>query len=258
LPRGAVKGLRSLVSFFTSIPTGALDLDSAARMFFAIPLVALLEGALAFSATAAVRYLSTPLMAAATLLAAHVAITRALHLDALADYADVVGSLRTGEEALRVLKDPRKGAFAIVALGLYVALFIASAESITASVLSLRSLLGTIESVYLWSLETMYIVAALSPPEPYSGLGRKFVEFSKDRRRIALNCVGVALAAALCFWLAGPITLVSAPASIAVALIVSRDCRKRLGFANGDVLGASNEIARIAIMCAIAVSIRWI
>ena len=47
---------------------------------------------------------------------AEIVLTRALHLDGLADWADALGGGRDPEARLRIMKDPHLGAFGVVAL----------------------------------------------------------------------------------------------------------------------------------------------
>jgi len=255
---GFLKGVKSLIAFLTALPLRGADLDSAAKSFYALPIVSVVEGLLVSVMTIPLALYSSPWLASIAFLAIHVAITRGLHIDGLADYADAVGSLRTGEEALRIMKDPRKGAFAVMAICIYVATIIVSSSSIFSTVTSARKLVGAILSLYLWSLESMYLVAAMSAPEPYQGLGRKFVESAKIVSNGVKNAVLVAAIQALCFWLCGPLSLVPIATSLATSALVSRDCMKRLGFANGDVLGASNELSRATSIFALAVVAKWI
>ena len=51
------------------------------------------------------------LIAASLAVVTQVLLTRAMHLDGLADTVDGLGSARTGAAALAVMRDPRLGAF---------------------------------------------------------------------------------------------------------------------------------------------------
>ena len=248
------RGIASLISFLTSIPLRCMDLELAARYFFLVPIVAAIEALMGFAAIMIAYPSSSPWLSASIFLLIHISITRGLHLDGLADYADAVGSLKRGVEALAVMKDPRKGAFAMIAISLYVAITIASLSTILGKVLDPLTVLGIIISTYLWSFESMYVIAMLSNPEPYPGLGKKFVEYSKCKARLLWNLLIVAMLQALCVYLCGYSSLIPLATSLITSLALYFDCRRRLGFANGDVLGAANELSKMLSLLGLAVA----
>ena len=57
-------------------------------------------------------------------------VTRGLHLDGLADFADGLGGGSTREDALRILRDPAVGAFGAIALVLVLTLKIAAVDAL--------------------------------------------------------------------------------------------------------------------------------
>lgn len=76
-----------------------------------------------------------------------IALSGAIHLDGLCDTCDALASHRSREEKLRILKDSRTGAFAVICCALYLLVFYAAWSDITptpaaAAVLSLTPLLS--------------------------------------------------------------------------------------------------------------------
>jgi cobalamin synthase len=57
-------------------------------------------------------------------------VTRGLHLDGLADFADGLGGGSTREEALRIMRDPAVGAFGVIALVLVLVVKIAAVDAL--------------------------------------------------------------------------------------------------------------------------------
>ncbi|MFP5506983.1 MAG: adenosylcobinamide-GDP ribazoletransferase [Gammaproteobacteria bacterium] len=107
------------LQFLTVLPIrfdGAPDAKATGRSLLYYPLVGLFIGALL--ATAAWMLSDAPpLVGAAVLLAAWVAVTGALHLDGLADSADAwVGGHGDHDKTLAIMKDPRSGPMAVVTL----------------------------------------------------------------------------------------------------------------------------------------------
>ena len=107
------------LQFLTVLPIridGAPDANATGRSLLYYPIVGLLIGALLVGA-AWVLGDAPPLLGAAVLLTAWVAVTGALHLDGLADSADAwVGGHGDRDKTLAIMKDPRSGPMAVVTL----------------------------------------------------------------------------------------------------------------------------------------------
>ena len=226
-------GLRDLLAFLTTLPAGGGSLEGAASSFYAAPAVGLIVGSIVAAAAWAASY--RPALGPAVVVALHALLTGTLNLDGLMDYFDVVGSGLRGQEALRVLKDPRKGAFAVAAAVVVLALRASAAYYL------LRRPAVMVAS-YVAAYEGGYLAAAVGREEPYEGLARRFSEESRRAPSIAKN---LALTAAICAALAllsGPRSLLPLLALAAPYALVA-DAERRLGFVNGDVIGASIELA---------------
>lgn len=257
--RQRLTGFRDLLAFMTGIPLGGGRIEAAASAFPLVPVVGVLEGILASLALLALGSLGVGgALAGAVYLAVHLLVTGAIHLDGFSDYVDVVGSRLSGERAVRVLKDPRKGSHAIVWV---VVILIASAASAggMASMVggSIREsgllVLQLVTAIYAASSEAMYIVLAVGRREPYEGLGSLFKDYM-DAAGHALNVASYALIASV-LALATPgsttfkgLLLVVLAAPLPLSIIVSRDAEARLGFVNGDVAGFTYEAARTLLL----------
>jgi len=255
-----LRGLRSLLSLLTSIPLGGGKLEDAARSFYAIPLVGVLEGL----AVSTCLYLLGVLglaaeVAALTYVVAHVVLTGGIHLDGFADYSDVLGSRLRGERALAVLKDPRRGAYGVLLTALLVTASYALAERVYLTLPGLE-LVALITASYTSSAESIYVAATVGVAEPYQGLAREVTLRAKELKSAVKNSstyLLVVLVLALLVWATQP------PAALAKLLAVSslpllvgwfvgRDANLRLGFVNGDVLGFCYEVCRVASLLVVA------
>jgi len=108
---------RSALAFLTVIPVAARDGSPGERLGRAVfPAVGLLLGLVAWVALWAGSLLGGPLFGAVAALATLALLTGGLHLDGFADCAD--GLLATGsrESRLEIMRDPRLGAFGVIAL----------------------------------------------------------------------------------------------------------------------------------------------
>lgn len=238
-----VGGLRSLLSLLTRIPVGGRSIEEAAGAFYLVPLVGALEGAIVAAALVALAWLNVnPVVASILANALHVLVTGGIHLDGFADYSDVVGSLKRGEQALNVLKDPRKGSFAIVATSLRVCSGLAAMSALVESA-GLRAAVSVV-ALYVASAEAMFVTCLFGGEEPYDGMAKLFSRRSKEVAPVVGNILCYSSLSALLAVLGkdrgAPVLALLSP--LAVGLLVARDANKRLGFVNGDVLGFSYEL----------------
>jgi adenosylcobinamide-GDP ribazoletransferase len=235
--RGAIDGLALATTFLTIAPLPVRP-DAASRWAPAwFPLVGGMIGAVA----GAVRVALDPLLGAgpATVLAitALVALTAALHLDGLADCADGAGARGDRARRLDVMRDPRAGAFGVLAIALWL-LLMASALTGLERVDALRALVVAC-ALGRWSA---LLHAALTRPARTDGLG---AAFRVDRSALAL---ATASAVALALAVQRPVfaaTVVLAAAVTATA--VSAWARASLGGRTGDTLGASVAVVEVVV-----------
>ncbi len=247
---------RDLLAFMTRLPLGGGSLEGAAWCIHLAPLAGLLVGAAALAPLEALGLAGAPAILAGSLYPAiHYILTGGLHLDGLADYADVWGSGARGEAAARILKDPRRGAHAIAALA---AATIASAGA-AASIYPLNPIdaLAVFTAAYAAAYESMFLALLAGPPEPYRGMALPFSKAAR-KTRWANAALYASLAAALTVTtlaysrgLAASIAILMALAP-AVGVLVALDARSRLGFVNGDVAGAAFEVSRVVALAAAA------
>lgn len=112
-------------------PPSAVDRRTAGRAMVLAPLVALLLGAVVLAVLWVLGTSSlSPLVAAAVVVALLAALTRAMHLDGLADVADGLGSGRDRDRALAVMRQSDIGPFGVVTLLLVLLLQVACVEQL--------------------------------------------------------------------------------------------------------------------------------
>lgn len=157
-----------------------------------------------------------------------------LHLDGLADSADGLLSSRPREDCLNIMKDSRTGAMGVVVvvcvlLAKYSALSSMTPENLCLAIFFMP-LAG--RSAILFSM------ARLPYAKPEGGLGRLFYsDSSKTAALIAFLSLIILLGVLV------PLQFfVVIIAIIAVNLIFGRWCRRILGGATGDTLGAVCEL----------------
>jgi adenosylcobinamide-GDP ribazoletransferase len=247
-------GFRDLLAFLTTLPVGGGSIEGAAEAFHLAPLAGLAVGLIAGAAGAAAGILWGACMAGAVYLAAYILATGGLHLDGFTDVEDVLGSGLRGGEALRVLKDPRRGSHAVAMLAADALLASAAAAALYSGGGPLV-LAAAAAATHAAAGASMVLTARNAPPPPYQGLSTLFHEAA--RRPGALR----GLAASLTLALAPTAALAALPASPAGLLVLAASLAPLaafpagvwwalrvpvgvLGFANGDVLGYTYELVR--------------
>jgi adenosylcobinamide-GDP ribazoletransferase len=253
-----VRALRLSFGLLTVIPVGAIgDVDRrlARNAILLAPLVGLVLGALAALVVATVHaVVPSPLgaLVAAVLAVALLAyLTRALHLDGLADTADALGSGKPANAALEIARRGDVGPFGVVTLVL------ALLVQVTALAVATEAGWGAITVIIAVVTGRVAVVVACSrgiPAARPEGLGALVA--GTVPRMAAIAWVAAVLVASLAAsgWGGGGYWLL--PLAVAVGLIgalalVARSVR-RLGGITGDVLGAAVETATTAALLVLA------
>jgi adenosylcobinamide-GDP ribazoletransferase len=217
-----------------------------------VPLVGLVEG-LAVAATYLLTVNVLPPYAASSLaLLAHLVITGGIHVEGLADYVDALASGKRGVEALKVMRDPRVGAVGVSSIFAILAprIFAISELSQVQLVLS-----------YIGAAEAMYVAARLTKRTPTDGIGKLFVGEAKKSSPLpniasllasylVVLLVGLTLTSIQTTWFAKSVIV-----AVIVALLVTKHAEARIGFINGNVLGAVYEITLTMLL--IVYAVRW-
>jgi adenosylcobinamide-GDP ribazoletransferase len=232
------------------------------------PVVGLVLAAVAAVVLTALDGRST-MLAATAAVALLALLTRGIHLDGLADTADGLGSGRTGEQGLEVMRKSDIGPFGVVVLVLGLLLQVAALTASTSDGQGVRAL--TI-AVVVSRLVIPLLCTPIVRPARADGLGSA-VAGSVRGAGIAVAVLVAAIAVALTGLLdadhpgrratlvqsdvgASP-DLVLGVLAFAIPLIVAGllcwRCVTRFGGITGDVLGACVEVAFTAALVVAAV-----
>jgi adenosylcobinamide-GDP ribazoletransferase len=237
--------------FLTRLPAPASDafapdgIDRSARYF---PVIGQLVGVLCAAVWLAAGRLWPGLPAAVLAVGAGVLATGALHEDGLADTADGLGGGRDREHRLAIMKDSRIGSYGALALVLVVALRIAllSGMSPRAGALALVVAHGGARAA------AVIVMTAL----PYAGdpHAAKIKPVPGE-----VTWAEAALALVLGAW--PLIGLGAARAALAVSLAavaatgMALTARRLIGGVTGDVLGAVEQLAEVALLMGAAAAV---
>ena len=238
---GLVTAFRTL----TILPVPGRESEDLASALSWFPLVGLVLGTLlALAGSLWIRAVEGWSGGGAVLvLIASVLLTRGLHMDGLADWADALGGRPERETRLAIMKDPGLGAFGAVALGLVLVAKWAALQRILD--------LGHPWILLLPWIVTRTMMAELAATLPYArpgaGTAGPFVNGSSGRRRFAAVLSGLVLSAA---W--GGVGLICIAAAWGLTRLFARHCRKIFGGVTGDLLGALNEILETGLLLSLA------
>jgi adenosylcobinamide-GDP ribazoletransferase len=248
-------GLRLAVTLLTAVPLPgrrlqptAPDRRTAAAAMYWAPFIGLLAGAVSAGVLLlAARIGHTgPLLAAVLAVAAGAALTRGLHLDGLADFADGLGSRRPADQALDIMKRSDIGPFGVVTLVL--ALLLQVSALARAQQLG-RGPIAIIAAALAARLAITLACRRRVPAARPGGLGALVAGSVHVAPGLALAAVALGAAYAV-----GWIYAAAIGAGLAVSGLATMLAIRRLGGITGDVLGALAEITATA--CLIVTALR--
>ncbi|MEM7567560.1 MAG: adenosylcobinamide-GDP ribazoletransferase [Pseudomonadota bacterium] len=241
---------RGALGFFTRLPVRCDDATPAAlRMAPFAGFVVGTFGAGALVATTATGL--SPTVAAFLVVATLLLVTGALHEDGLADTFDALGA-RSKERRLDIMRDSHIGTYGVcalvVAIGLKVSLLVSLIDAgLIAAALAVISAAIASRTMALWPLYRL-------PPARADGLGAWSGAVPRERiifafsLTIAWICVASALllsfapiAALLFAWLTSE--------------LFARLARRLFGGQTGDVAGATQQVAELAFLITLTISL---
>ena len=230
-----MKALIALLQFATILPLGQpVDFEHFARHSYLYPLAGYIIGGLV---ALIVFWISNQTIAAAIAIAALLFLSGCNHFDGLIDFGDGVMAHGDAEKRVRALTDRQVGAGG-VGLGLVITLILfASLQASTSIVMAI--LIGEVCAKF-----SMALLTTIGTPFQ-EGTHSYLHQFSRPYFPV--------LAFLLCLPLillqVSPQKLVAAAVLMVLCPIILLAISKQLfGGINGDVVGASNEITRAAII----------
>ena len=230
------------IRFLTIIPiSGKMGHDDASLSgslpFF--PLVGLLIGTCtAVLSRLLVLLFPQPVVAVLTVIIL-LAISGGLHMDGLSDTADGFFSSRSRERILEIMRDSRAGAMGIMAVVVVLALKITTLSTMPPVRMGWAVFLMPIAG----RVALLVCMSLLPYARPEGGMATLFYSQSSKVAAIwgtVLLCIAGLLAT-------GRIGFLACVLTMGFVFIFARYCRKKIGGATGDTLGAGCELAETMI-----------
>lgn len=234
------------LQFLSSLPIslpGMPQPRALGRSLLYYPLVGLLFGVLLWGLNALLA--DTPLLLhAALLLTAWVLLSGGLHLDGLADSADAwLGGFGDRERTLTIMKDPRSGPIAVVALVLVLLLKFCALLALIEQQHSVAFLV-----VPLIGRSALLGVFLTTPYVRAGGLGQALADHLP--RKAGWWVLG--LSAVACVLLAGVAGLWALGLAAAGFVWLRQVMMRRLGGTTGDTAGALLELLEVGMLVGLA------
>ncbi|KQV49378.1 hypothetical protein ASC95_17400 [Pelomonas sp. Root1217] len=220
------------------------------------PLVGALVGGVGALVLAGAGQLWPAWVAAVLALAATVVLTGGFHEDGLADTFDALGGVVSRDKALMIMKDSRIGSFGALALGLSLLL-----RAALLAVLATRPLLIAVAALLASHAFARATAVGVMVSLPYGGDAEHAkakplaMAVAPGNFAIALAWCGLLLLMLAAGGVYLPRLLVAAGAAVFAALLMRQWLKRRLGGYTGDGLGATEQLAEIAVLLAFTASL---
>lgn len=241
--KSAANSFLVAVQFMTRLPVSgrtAYSADALAKSAVFFPVIGLLVGAGGAALNAVLSPYTSREVVVVLLLVYLVGVTGGLHEDALGDAADGFGGAWRKDRILDIMRDSRIGSFGAIAITLGLL-----ARFVFLSNLAPARFTGFFIAGQVLGRWTALPLACFLPSarEAEAGQGKliagKITEISLVAGTILAAAIVAALLRAAALW-----ALLSA---VTVALLSGVYYRQRIGGITGDCLGATNQLAEIAV-----------
>lgn len=253
--------LAQALRFYSRLPVPQFSFDAEphtlpdfSRIAWAVPIAGVVIGAIGGLAGAgAILVGLSPMIAAALTLATLVIITGCFHEDGLADACDGLWGGMTPERRLEIMKDSRVGAYGAAGLALSLLIrFAALAE--------LFRLMGPYAGIAIPAVAGFSRVLALVPtlalePARIGGLAASAPMPGAGALLIALAIGGgIFVGTSVLLDVVPALWMGLVPLALVLILAISL-MRNKIGGFTGDLLGATQQLAEIALLLTLAAAI---
>lgn len=244
----ALADLRAALGLLTRLPLApGASAPRGAAAAWAWPLVGVIIGAMAgMVALLSLALGLTPAVAAALTLAATAILTGAMHEDGLADSADGLWGGWDKARRLEIMKDSHIGSYGVLAL----ILVTLARWSALSALLATGSHFGAIIAIAALSRAAMAVLMAWLPNARGAGLSQS-VGQPGNTVAGAAAMIAVILCLLLTGWGAFGMVLFAGITTVSLGLVA----RAKIGGQTGDILGASQQLAEAAALCALAANL---
>jgi adenosylcobinamide-GDP ribazoletransferase len=236
----SLKPIQSVLAFLTILPVGKQNQDIyyVAKYMYLFPAAGLVIGSIIGAMALGISNFLHPLLTGFLITGALVILTGVHHTDALADFADGLMAKGSKEVKHKAMLDPAVGSAGVVTFVMYFA------GMIIVFNIGFGSNLAVFTSIITAEVIAKYVMVLLANRgiSAWEGFSSPFIAAMKDRYKM-IAATGIMIAIV---WFAAAYSgFIALIISIVLAQFLKYIASKSFGGLSGDVLGASNEIARL-------------
>ena len=232
-----LKEIGSVFSFLTIFPSSNATLENIAKYMYVFPIVGIAIGILIGSFGFGLSFFLDPLLVSLLVVSSLAIVTGIHHADGLADFADGLMVKGSKERKLKAMKDLSTGSAGIVGIVLYLVGLI-----ITISLTNGFDLFKAILISEILAKFSMVLMASLGNSASL-GSNSPFVSIMKDKKKLALAFLIMIIPVSIIGETTGLIML---GVAITLTIFLLALSTRSFGGITGDVLGATNELTRLA------------
>ena len=236
-----ISGVKFSFSYFSTIPITIKDDEDLSQkevissMLISLPLVGVV---VAFISILSYHLLSSIYLVGAIVSATlYMILYGFLHTEAVVDVADAIYASLGGKDAYEIIKEPTIGA-----IGMFwgVALMVVKISAISQLFMTNHSIWLIVVALFSRLMLLFLIIT--------NRFRSSFVNFLKEAISLKLFAISAIFYILFAYLIIASATLYLLLISIITSIVLFRYISKRLGFANGDVLGATLEGAEVAML----------
>jgi len=232
-----LKGISSVISFLTIIPSKNVELDTVAKNMYLFPLAGALIGLIVGAGGYGLSLFLQPLIVGLLLTGSLVIITGIHHTDALCDFADGMMAKGAKEKKLKSMRDPAVGSAGVITVVLYAGGMIMALSMMKGFALFQAILLSELVAKFVMVLQANRGLSA------WQGLSSPFTQSMKDKKKLGIAAVLTVIPIILIGGMTGVIVIT---AGVGLAFLLLVVANRSFGGISGDVFGATNELVRLS------------
>ena len=231
------KEIVSVFSFLTILPSSNSTLENIAKYMYIFPIVGIVIGLLIGSFGFGLSLFLDPLLVSLLVVTSIAIVTGIHHADGLADFADGLMVKGSRDKKIKAMKDLSTGSAGIVGIVLYLVGLIITISLTNGFVLFKAILISEILAKF-----SMVLMASFGPSASL-GSNSPFVSVMKDKKKLAAAFIIMLIPVMVIGEFTGFIML---SVTIILTIFLLALSIRSFGGITGDVLGATNELTRLA------------
>ncbi len=241
--------LRSGFGFLTTIPVGITmeGIEKLMKHIYLFPVVGAVIGLLLAGIGYASSFIFPPVVTSVMIIISIYYLTGFNHIDGLADFGDGVAAHGTREKKIEAMRDTSVGTGGLIFCMIAILGVFSSLSAISEKKVFLPYLLPFALIVAETAAKQSMVTVAAFGTSIHKGFGATTVDNTKKSDFMA----GMVFSGAVCYLALGITGLAGLIMSQSAGILVLNTANRHFGGVSGDVLGASNEMGRLAALLSI-------